>query len=165
MEQLGIIVLWIIAIGGIVGGALLWLIDAEATRVGGGERSRFPKAMVAIGIAVGALLVAGCKEPIRSVSALRPDKTNPERFVCDPTGTRPAVPAEYKIDWPSVSLAPNVPEAVKRAKAEHEKFVAVLRTREGVVAGYILKLEGKHFICFNNMAWQRDFYAGLPPAD
>lgn len=94
-------------------------------------------------------------EPIRSVSALRPDKTNPERFVCELAGTRPTVPAEYVIDWSKVTT-------VDQAKAEHEKFVGTLRTREGVVAGYVLKLEDNLFLCFNNLRWQREYYAGLP---
>lgn len=107
-------------------------------------------------------LVASCGDTVRSVSALRPDKTNPDRFVCELAGTRPTVPPEYKIDWGIVGQAPTVPEAVRLAQAEVAKFVGTLRTREGVVAGYVLNIEDKLFLCFNNMRWQREFYAGLP---
>lgn len=107
------------------------------------------------------LAVSACETTKRSVEALRPDKTNPDRFVCEAAATRPQLPAEYRIDWSTVTTVP-------QARAEHEKFVGTLRTREGLVAGYILDLEGKQFLCFNNMQWQRDFYRGLdgaaPPA-
>ena len=100
-------------------------------------------------------LAGSCGDTVRSVSALRPDQTNPERFICEPAGTRPQVPAEYVIDWSRVTTVP-------QAHAEHDAFVRLLRSREGVVAGYIVQLEGRHFVCFNNMAWQRDFYSRLP---
>lgn len=92
---------------------------------------------------------------MRSVSALRPDLSNPERFICEAAGTRPKAPPEYVIDWGKVTSIP-------QARAEHEKFVATLRTREGIVAGYILDIEGKLFRCFNNIQWQKDYYSGLP---
>jgi hypothetical protein len=111
------------------------------------------------------LVTSGCGDTVRSVSALRPDKTNPERFVCDLAGTRPTVPPEYKIDWGIVGQAHSVPEAVRLAQLEVAKFVGVLRTREGVVAGYVLDLEDHLFLCFNNARWQREFYAGLPNED
>jgi hypothetical protein len=91
----------------------------------------------------------------RETVSLRPDLQHPDRFVCEPAGTRPAIPPEYVIDWAKVST-------VDQAHAEHDKFVGVLRTREGLVAGYVLDLEGKHFLCVNNMQWQRDFYSKLP---
>lgn len=97
---------------------------------------------------------ASCGE-VRSVSALRPDREHPERFVCEAAGTRPQVPPEYVIDWSHVTTVP-------QAHAEHDAFVRRLRDREGIVAGYIVQLEGRHFVCFNNMQWQRDFYARLP---
>lgn len=100
-------------------------------------------------------LVASCGDTVRSVSALRPDKTNPDRFVCELAGTRPTIPPEYKIDWAAVA-------SVTQAQAEHGKYVASIRTREGLVAGYVLNVEDRLFLCFNNMRWQREFYAGLP---
>jgi hypothetical protein len=45
---------------------------------------------------------------------------------------------------------------------EVAKLIATVRTREGVVAGYVLDLEGKHFVCVNNAAWLRDYFKGLP---
>lgn len=93
---------------------------------------------------------AGCGEQ-RVVESL---PTPPERLICELAGTRPDLPGEYAIDWSKVTT-------VAMAKVEHEAFVKVLRTREGIVAGYVLKLEGKLFNCFNNMQWRRDYEAGL----
>lgn len=106
-----------------------------------------------ISLALAATALAGCADTKRVVEHL---PTPPERLVCEPGGTRPTVPPEYQIQWQQV-------KTVAQAKAEHEKFVAVLRTREGIVAGYILSLEGKLFVCVNNAAWRRDFEAGLEP--
>lgn len=92
---------------------------------------------------------------IRSVSALRPDKTNPDRFVCELAGTRPTVPPELTINWAEI---PTVAAAQEAFKA----FVERVRAREGIVAGYVLTVEDHLFLCFNNMRWQREFYAGLP---
>lgn len=80
--------------------------------------------------------------------------TPAERLVCDPAGDRPTVPPEYRIDWAKV-------RSVAEAKAEHEKFVATLRTREGAIAAYILKLEGNLFVCWNNMEWRRQYEAEI----
>ena len=107
------------------------------------------------------LAVSACETTKRTAEALRPDKTNPDRFVCERLGTRPQLPAEYQIDWNRVRTARTVEQAIGLAQDEHKRFVAVLRTRENVVAGYVLQLEGVNFLCFNNMAWQRDFYQGL----
>jgi hypothetical protein len=59
-ETLGIMVLWLIVIIAIGLGGFLWLVDIEASRIGGMERSRLPKIMVAVGIALAALMLAGC---------------------------------------------------------------------------------------------------------
>jgi hypothetical protein len=80
--------------------------------------------------------------------------TPSERLVCEQAGARPKIPAEYVIDWAKVST-------VAQAHAEHDKYVAVIRSREGVVAGYVLDIEGKLFTCFNNAQWRRDFEADL----
>lgn len=95
--------------------------------------------------------LAGCADTKRIAEAL---PTPPERLICEPAGTRPTVPPEYVIDWNQV-------RTIAQAKAEHEKFVAVLRTREGIVAGYILKIENANFLCWSNMQWRRDYEAGL----
>ena len=74
------------------------------------------------------------------------------------------MPAEYAVDWTAAMAAPSVPVAVDRARMEHMRFVASVRSREGVVAGYILRIEGQLFACSNNAAWLRDFFAKLPDA-
>jgi hypothetical protein len=94
------------------------------------------------------LTAASCGEK-RVVKAL---PTPPERLICEKAGARPTLPPEHKIDWSQV-------RTVAAAKLEHEKFVGVLRTREGKVTGYVLKLEGVNFVCWNNMEWRRQFEA------
>jgi hypothetical protein len=82
----------------------------------------------------------------------------PERLVCeDKPAQRPTVPPEYVIDWSAVTT-------VAQAHAEHDKYVATVRTREGVVAGYVLLIEGRLFTCFDNVTWLRDSVGGLPKA-
>lgn len=98
-----------------------------------------------------ALALTACGEPKRVVESI---PTPPERLICEAAGTRPSIPPEYRIDWGKV-------RTVAEARAEHDKFVAVLRTREGVIAAYILEVEGKLFTCFVNAQWRRDFEAGL----
>lgn len=51
---------------------------------------------------------------------------------------------------------------VDQAKAEHAKYVASIRNREGVITSYIMRIEGKLFVCNTNMAWRRTFEQGLP---
>jgi hypothetical protein len=103
-------------------------------------------------------LTAGSCPPKRVVTAL---PIPAERMVCAPAdATRPTVPAEYTLNWNPALSAPNVKEAVARALIEHGRYVASVRAREGVVAGYVVSLEGKLFVCSNNMAWIRDFQAG-----
>ena len=113
------------------------------------------------------LAVSACAPTVkRTAEHIRLDKTNPERFICERSGTRPKVPAEYQIDWDAIAAAPDVGVALGIAMAEHGRFVASVRSREGVVAGYVLDIEGKLFTCWNNMTWQREFYEGLPaPSD
>jgi hypothetical protein len=112
------------------------------------------------------LAASGCETTKRTAEALRPDLEHPDKFVCEAAGTRPKAPPEYAIDWSQASAAPTVAVAIERAKAEVGKLLASVRNREGVVVGYILQLEDRQFVCFSNMAWQRDFYKGLgqPPA-
>lgn len=105
-----------------------------------------------------AILLAGCGDK-RSLIAI---KTPPDRLVCEGVSARPSIPPEYVIDWNAVSKASTVPLAVTAAKAEQAKFVASVRTREGVVAAYIVTIEGRLFACSDNAQWRRDFEAGLP---
>lgn len=95
-----------------------------------------------------ALTAASCGQQ-RVVTNLAPP---PERLQCAPAPKRPQVPAEYRIDWARVLT-------VAQAKSEHERFVQTLRTRENVVTGYIIAIEGGLFICSENAAWLRRWYA------
>lgn len=122
--------------------------------------SRVIACSVLLGVAVTA---SGCATTKRATVALRPDVEHPQWFVCEPAGTRPKIAAEYQIDWGAVAAAPDVPHAVEAAKAEVGKLIATISTREGVVAGYVLDLEGKHFVCVNNIRTQLDFWNGLAP--
>ncbi len=109
-----------------------------------------------------ASLAACGPQTVHSVSALRPDLTNPERFVCELAGTRPPISPDYLMNWQFVGMATSVSEAIERAKAEHKKYVDQGHARELVIATYVLLIEDRLFICSNNMAWQREFYSGLP---
>jgi hypothetical protein len=95
--------------------------------------------------------LTACGDTKRVVESL---PTPPERLVCERAGTRPTIPPEHAIDWSQV-------RTVDQAKVEHGKYVASIRTREGIVAGYVLKLEGNLFTCWNNMEWRRQFEAGV----
>lgn len=94
------------------------------------------------------------------LTACHPDKvaeqlpTPPERLVCEAAGARPSIPNEYVIDWSRVAT-------VDQAKSEHLKYVASIRSREGVITGYIMRLEGKLFTCSTNAAWRRTFERDL----
>lgn len=81
---------------------------------------------------------------------------NPERFICERVapGDRPTLPPAHTIDWNSV-------QTVEQARSEHEAYAASILGRNGIVAGYVVRLEGVNFTCWNNMQWQRDFYDGL----
>jgi hypothetical protein len=106
--------------------------------------------------------LSACTTPQRIVEPLRPDRSNPERFICEEAGTRPAIAAEDPIDLGRIRAAPTVAQAAAIAQQEVDAYVASVRGRETVVSEYIVTLEGKHFTCVNNMAWQRDFYSRLP---
>lgn len=67
---------------------------------------------------------------------------------------RPAIPAEYQIDWSRVST-------VAQARDEHLKYVASIRSREGVIVAYLVRIEGQLFTCATNMQWRREYEAGL----
>lgn len=96
------------------------------------------------------LAVSACQEK-RVVEHL---PTPAERLVCEPAGERPILPPEHRIDWSQI-------RTVDQARLEHEQFVKVLRTREGIVAGYILAIEGKLFTCWTNVEWRRQYEADL----
>ena len=96
------------------------------------------------------LLATACGD--KTVTTIKPPA---ERLACIAAGDRPALPAEHVIDWSAV-------QSVTEAKAEHLKYVASVRSREGVVVAHIVRIEGKLFTCASNAAWLRDFYAGQP---
>lgn len=98
-------------------------------------------------------MLAGCV-PDKLAVASRPDLDNPSRLVCEASGQRPAIPADYAIDWSRVAT-------VDQARAEHDAYVRQVRTREGIVAGYVVDIEGKLFVCSNNAQWWRDYWRGL----
>jgi hypothetical protein len=109
------------------------------------------------------LAVSACTTTRRTTEALRPDLTNPERFVCEPAGTRPRIEPEDVVELDRARAAPTVAAALAIVEQEVRAYVASVRAREGIVTGYIVQIEGKLFRCGNNMAWQRDFYSRLPP--
>jgi hypothetical protein len=100
-------------------------------------------------LAVSALALASCGEK-RIVTAL---PIPPERTDCQAaTGKRPTLPPEFSIDWTTIAT-------VGQAKAAHDNFVNVIRGREGIVANYVLKLEGDLFQCASDATWIREVQA------
>jgi hypothetical protein len=106
-----------------------------------------------LGIVLSTFCLAGCNTT-RVAVPLKPD---PDRLDCVAVkpGDRPVIPPEYVIDWAAVTT-------VAQARSEHEAFVRTVRTREGVVAGYVVDIEGRLFMCASDDAWLRDFFAALP---
>lgn len=98
------------------------------------------------------LAASACGEPEKIVTALKPPS---ERLQCASAGDRPQIPPEHRVDWQRVST-------VAQARSEHDAYVRSVRTREGIVAGYIVDIEGRLFACSNNATWLREFYAVLP---
>ncbi len=106
-----------------------------------------------LGIALSTFCLAACNTT-RVAVPLKPD---PSRMDCVAVEgrDRPAIPPEYVIDWARVTT-------VAQARSEHEAFVRTVRTREGVVAGYVVQVEEKLFLCASDAAWLRDFFDALP---
>lgn len=104
------------------------------------------------------LLATACKTTEHIAVPITPPA---ERLACEAAGPRPAVPAEYVIDWSAVEVPGDSRATLLRAQGEVVKMIASIRSREGVVIGHIVRIEGKLFVCSNNAAWLRDFYAGL----
>jgi hypothetical protein len=105
--------------------------------------------------------VSACGDKQRIVEVL---PTPPARLVCEAAGPRPTIPPEYVVNWNPVAAAPTVRIAVERAQAEVGKLIATVRTREGIVAAHYVRIEGRLFVCSNNMQWRRDYEANLPTA-
>lgn len=98
-------------------------------------------------------LLASCAT-VPQTEPLRPDLENPQRMVCEAVPERPALPDTYVIDWDMVLT-------VEQARAEHEKAVASIYERNGLVAAHLMTVEGRLFVCSSNMQWWRDYWAGL----
>jgi hypothetical protein len=111
----------------------------------------YKRQISAAALCVSLLALTACADTKRVAEHL---PTPPDRLICERLGTRPTIPPEHAIDWSQVRTVP-------QAQAEHQKYVATVRTREGVVAGYVLKLEGVNFLCWNNMEWRREYEKGL----
>lgn len=105
----------------------------------------------AVALSTPFFLLASCAP----TAVLAPLKPPPERMDCVAAGARPAIPAEYVIDWTKVTTVP-------QARAEHDSYVRVIRSREGVVVGHLVDVEGKLFACSTDAEWLRDFYGRLP---
>jgi hypothetical protein len=95
------------------------------------------------------LSAGSCAPPVRIA------KPPADKLICDALAERPKIPAEYQIDWSSV-------QTVEQARSEHDAFVRTLRTREGMVAGYIVQIEGNWFSCWSTVKWHADYNAALP---
>lgn len=145
IEKIAEFALWALAIGGI-----FVFMGSDNSRHYGRQWSIGGKPGIAgiLGAALFMLLLTGCSEPKRVVTALKPPS---ERLQCAPAGDRPTIVPEYRIDWSRVLTVP-------QARSEHDAYVRSVRTREGVVAGYIVSLEGKLFVCSNNAAWLREWF-------
>lgn len=107
--------------------------------------------LMAAALSTSCLALSSCGEPKRVAQSI---PVPPERMDCVKTSARPTLPPEHRIDWGAVTSVP-------QAHAEHDKFVASIRSREGRVAGYILEVEGELFACSNDAAWLRDWQKGL----
>lgn len=101
-------------------------------------------------VATAALALAAC-HTVHTADFLA---TPADRLVCEAAGPRPKIPPEYQIDWSKVTTVP-------QAQGEVGKLLAVEHQREGVVAGYVLQVEGKLAICFVNAQWRREYEAEL----
>lgn len=99
------------------------------------------------------LLAAGCTKPDHVVTHL---PIPPERLDCRAytAEDRPELPAEHRIDWQRV-------ETLQQAYDEHRRFVTSVRAREGLIAVYIVEVEGALFACASDDEWLRDRESGL----
>jgi hypothetical protein len=110
-----------------------------------------PQLMALALLTLCSLPASGCGPTV----VFAPVKPPAERMDCVDVSGRPSLPPEYVIDWTAVTT-------VQQARSEHEAFVRVIRTREGIVAGHLVATEGKLFACSTDAAWLRDFFADLP---
>lgn len=104
-----------------------------------------------LAIALSTFCLAGC-ETTRVAAPVKPPA---DRMDCRELSGRPAIPPEYVIDWSKVTT-------VAQARGEHESFVRSVRTREGIVAGHVVQVEDRLFLCASDAEWLRDFFGRLP---
>lgn len=101
-----------------------------------------------------ALLIAGmttaCSNP-----PVRIAKPPAEKLTCNALTQRPKIPAEYQIDWSKVTT-------VEQARGEHDVFVRTLRSREGLIAGYVVAIGDDWFSCWSDVQWHADYNGALP---
>lgn len=100
--------------------------------------------------------LAACNTPAPEIH-FKPLSIPAERIDCAVLIKRPPLTPEYKIDWVTVEAAPDKDMAIKLAKLEVKKFLYDLRVREGIVANYILNMEGILFGCSSDAEWMRDY--------
>lgn len=99
------------------------------------------------------LSVAACGEPEKVAVHL---PIPPERIDCEPMGVsaRPELPAEQHPDWSGI-------DTVQKAYAAHVAFVNSVRAREGMIANYIVEVEGALWQCASDDQWLREWDAEL----
>lgn len=110
-----------------------------------------PPSLKALALSTLYSLLVSCG-PTAVLAPVRPDA---DRMDCVAADARPAIPPEYVIDWSKVLTVP-------QARAEHEAYVRVIRSREGVVVGHLVDVEGRLFACSTDAEWLRDFFGRLP---
>ena len=104
-------------------------------------------------LALALLMSCSACAPTRVVVPLKPD---PERLDCVELAGRPTIPAEYVVDWTRIRAGGDA------ARDEVTRLIASVRSREGIVVGYVVQLEERVFACSNDATWLRDFYRPLP---
>lgn len=98
------------------------------------------------------LALTGCGDTTRIAEAI---PIPAERMDCVYVADRPALPPEYVIDWSKVTT-------VEQAHSEYDAYVRSVRTREGKVAGYVVTLENRLFLCASDAQWIREYQAKVP---
>lgn len=97
------------------------------------------------------LALAACGERL----VYNPLPIPPERLDCRAIDRedRPALPDEHRIEWSQV-------ETLQQAYDEHQKFVKSVRAREGIIALYIVEIEGELWACASDDLWLTEWQAG-----
>lgn len=99
----------------------------------------------------------------RVVTHARPDLANPARMACEGVPeNRPDLPAQSEIDWQAVLVPGDAEKTLSGAQAAHTAYVARMIERNGIVASYLVKVEGRLFVCSSNMQWWRDYWRSMP---